>query len=716
MATAKKLKPPKPKSVILGGGLDTVTPPLKIEPGKIIQCRNFECDLNRGYRLMEGYERFDGLDSPVDTDWYALNLTVDTDAVSGDTVTGDTSGATGELIQAPDAGYGCYIVLTSTTPFSSAEGFTANTGTIGSTGLNAVLQGSADALNDIRLVKENYLRDKISTVPGTGSVLGVWRHLDTTIAFRNKSGNATAGMYKATTSGWTEVSLGHIVFFDTASNSANAAVGTTIDDGAGNSATIEAAVYNVLTNDDLGYYVLSGYTAGFAISANMTISAVASGTVTVAAAALTLQPYGDFEFRSHNFTGSAELGATDPRNAFGVDGTGSYNVYGVDGVNPAFEYWPARNIYVPIYSDMATSATRALDIPTFVGIYKNQLWLLFARGITRNSDTGKQYDFDAASGTVEIGLGSTPTGVREAPASLVITTSRKTFAVTGTTINNFELQTISENTGSIAHTLQQIGTNFMVDDRGIIDQRRVQAFGDFESATVSRNIQKEINAFKSTIIGSCVSLKKNIYRFITSAGEGVSMTIEFDERLQRDKFSFGLFDLETNVTCISNAEDASGANRIFFGNDQGYVFEWDKGRSFDGEIRQSWLQFAYHFLGSPTMRKRFRRMFMNVQVDGTASIGTIATYSLGSSDVKPHSIANDTIEALADLNSAFDVARWDVATFDGSVLISDSYGDLEGTGDAIGINLSHVSATDDIFSIQDVTYYYSDRRAMRGAR
>ena len=57
-------------------------------------------------------------------------------------------------------------------------------------------------------------RAKIGAVPGEGSVLGVWVYGANVYAFRNKSGGATAGMYKSTSTGWSEVDLGTALNFD----------------------------------------------------------------------------------------------------------------------------------------------------------------------------------------------------------------------------------------------------------------------------------------------------------------------------------------------------------------------------------------------------------------------------------------------------------------------------------------------------------------------
>ena len=51
-------------------------------------------------------------------------------------------------------------------------------------------------------------RSLIGVVPGEGDINGVWVFDGDVYAFRNKSGGATAGMYKSTSTGWSEVDLG----------------------------------------------------------------------------------------------------------------------------------------------------------------------------------------------------------------------------------------------------------------------------------------------------------------------------------------------------------------------------------------------------------------------------------------------------------------------------------------------------------------------------
>lgn len=52
------------KVVMLDGGLDLVTPPLFVEPGRLVDCLNYECVDQIGYKKIDGFERYDGGASP----------------------------------------------------------------------------------------------------------------------------------------------------------------------------------------------------------------------------------------------------------------------------------------------------------------------------------------------------------------------------------------------------------------------------------------------------------------------------------------------------------------------------------------------------------------------------------------------------------------------------------------------------------------------------
>jgi len=71
----------------------------------------------------------------------------------------------------------------------------------------------ATLLTELQTLIEDQ-RKLIGIVPGEGDVNGVWVFKGDVYGFRNKVGGATAGMYKTTSTGWSEVSLGQFLEFD----------------------------------------------------------------------------------------------------------------------------------------------------------------------------------------------------------------------------------------------------------------------------------------------------------------------------------------------------------------------------------------------------------------------------------------------------------------------------------------------------------------------
>lgn len=77
----------------LQGGLDLVSPALSMQPGKARACLNHEPD-QRGYRRIDGYERFDGRPKPSEASYVVLSFSAGAHAPDvGKSLIGATSGA-----------------------------------------------------------------------------------------------------------------------------------------------------------------------------------------------------------------------------------------------------------------------------------------------------------------------------------------------------------------------------------------------------------------------------------------------------------------------------------------------------------------------------------------------------------------------------------------------------------------------------------------------
>ena len=89
--------------VPLAGGLDLVTTPVMVPPGRLISSNNFEPDINGGYKRIPGIERYDGHTSPHDGDYYIADVVISGIIAIGDTITGATSGATAKVLLVIDS-------------------------------------------------------------------------------------------------------------------------------------------------------------------------------------------------------------------------------------------------------------------------------------------------------------------------------------------------------------------------------------------------------------------------------------------------------------------------------------------------------------------------------------------------------------------------------------------------------------------------------------
>ena len=189
----KKLRvaTPKPDRFLFRGGLDLVTPSNDVPPGYLREGQNVEIDINNGYTTPKGYEVFDGQAAPSDGNYSILNVTITGTFSNGDTVTGDTDGATGVIVTGGVVTSGAqdYLVLTKVTgTFNASEDLSVSSVVEGNTDATQVQDGASS--NKLHAQYKNLAADvyraDIAAVPGEGNVLGVWMLSDVVYALRNR--------------------------------------------------------------------------------------------------------------------------------------------------------------------------------------------------------------------------------------------------------------------------------------------------------------------------------------------------------------------------------------------------------------------------------------------------------------------------------------------------------------------------------------------------
>lgn len=715
------------KYYALDGGLDVVTPPLSVAPGKALSMVNFEPWYQGGYRRIPGYERFDGRPKPSEATFMGWLSTDVTGLSVGDTVTGDTSSTTGVVCGIWDDSangdlYGSdYLGVTKVAGSGFQNGEDLNTGayTINSTPISGFAPSVAIE-EDWLLVAETEYRDDIAEVPGSGQVRGVWQRLADVYAVRD-NGGATAGIiHKASAAGWTTtgVTMADYLRFDTGTTAileGDTITGLT----SGASGTVHRVILNggSVTWDGAGegYLVLTGVTGGpFTDTEALQVSAVTRANADGVEATFALSAGGVYRFINHNFFGSSA----------------SYRAYGCNGLDPAFEI-DENGIVSPILmpTNPATGEAPANNTPFLIEEHRNHLFLAFEGGSLQHSAPGTPLVFQSFLGAGEFGLGDEITDVNSIVGNvLVASTSRETRGLFGKDISDWELKIVAEQSGSLLYGSQKIDTVYSLDDLGITSVARSDQFGDFINATVSQQVQPIVIAQRPRFNTSTIVRESNQYRIYFTDNSFLIMYVPAGSQtesrqgqniVQKTQFGFGSYDIP--VKHIYNTDDDTGKERTYFvTNDitrQGYVFEDQIGRNFDGAAIASYVRTAYNNLGSVALRKKFRRADIEINASNSLDLRF-------QSDLTYSSVASSTsLEDLDDVTNIptidivggggfWNIDNWDSFLWDGQN-ISTARANLRGTGENISFLIFNESAKVEPFVLQGLTIHYDMRRLQR---
>lgn len=662
------------------GSLDLATAPMSINPGDALECVNYIPGLNGGYRYIGGFERLDGRAAPSASQFWEIEVSATTGLNAGDTLTGDTSGATAVILAVADDNRIAVTALTGS--FQQDE--PANGVTI--TGIEALYSSDTDDEFDLwKHLAANHYRQFIEVVPGSGPVRGVFRHLDQTYACRDNADATECLVYKATTAGWELLPLHSVLKYSGGGNEISE--GNVITDDTSTAQVLRVLKYEgVWSGTAEGYMIVQPLTGpGIPNGAIIKVGATASATATSDTDQITLSPGGRFEFVSHNFKGSDD----------------GYRVYGADGVNPAIEIDQA-GLVVPLFSKDEN------DNPVLIQAHANRVFMGFRNGQVHHSVVGEPWNYTVSLGAGQRGLGAEVTGLLpQSGGVLIMSTRRRTFILQGSGNDDWQQQVAAETAGAFPYTLQTISEAFALDDRGVIQLSRTSAFGGFESGSVTRKVQKLIDKLKSKAIASTIIRRFNQYWLFFSDGTGLACYPVATQ--QGMSFKVTQINYGKPVRCICNAEDETGAERILFGSDDGYIYEAEKGTSFDGEEIECFTRLPFNHFKSPRVRKRWRKFALELEADGPVSLAVTPDIDYSS----PNAGTADTGQLSAYGGGGYwDSSSWDEFTWDAET-VSVPEMMLTGTGLNLGFLIHNQSAVTRPYTLQGAFIHYDSRRLQR---
>lgn len=675
----------------LGGGLDLVTPALTLPPGRVIEAENYEPEINGGYRRINGYERFDGHDSPSElAEYLILPVSIASTPVLGATVTGETSGTTAILLEVDSDGY--FVVCRASSEFESDEELSVG-GTVVAT-MTGSETTSTDPEEDayyLSLATDEY-RNDIGPVPGSGAVRGVFELNDVVYALRDSVDGTQGYMYRANEDGWELVDFGYELKFS--GGLSEVFPGQTLTNSPGTASALIAKVtvregdWGSSENPAAGTIFFTAVTNQFISGNQLRVDGSLVATAASNSARITRLPGGTVRLVKYNFGGDIN----------------TRYVYGCDGVNKAFEfdgvnYWP-----------ISTSMTE--DKPSHIAGHKNYLFLSF-RGSLQFSSAGEPFRWTPVFGSGEIATGDDITGIKPVAGSstesaLSIFTRNRLQTLYGSSAQDFSLQHTSSDIGFAPDTIQAIGNGVLgLTARGVQSLQTVQQFGNFAYTSLSHLITPFVNERRGTECASTVLQNKSQYRLYFSdgsalvfgfTGDGVSAILPLNYQRQ--------------VTCMwTSTWESTKQERTFFGSTDGYVFEDHMGSTFDGVAIESWLRLPFSNFKSPQLRKRYRRAVLEATCDGFSRVNMSYDMGYGNPDIEPPPINFGTVMSRGE-GGYWDNFVWDSFNWDTQTVLSPSIA-LEGTEKNCSLLFYTDRAWDGPHTLQGVTIMYTPRRLER---
>lgn len=562
-----------PVLVPFKGGVDVVSPSMGAAPGTLRFSLNYESAIGGGYERIGGIERFDGRPRPSDAAYVVLTLAEPVVNIAiGDTLLGVTSAAEGLVFRVDGDKIALTRVAGSFAQEAVVEKITsAAVGTVTDED-TAVLDFDDNALQE---AAANVYRLDILAVPGSGPVRGLAVLHDAVYAWRNAADGLSMVIHKATPAGWTAVPLFQRIAF--AGGSSAYADGGTLTQG-GATASIKRVVLTSglwSASSASGYFVIGAVTGG--VFAPGAAAGGGACSLTSAVSAITLAPGGQVSTVVHNFGGQAQ----------------TTRLYGCDGVNPEFEF--DGEVLAPI--DTGMTSVRA----TRVNAHKQRLFFAYL-GSVQHSAAGEPYVWSTVLGAGELAVGDDITdlisvGGSAVDAAMMVMTRNSVHVLYGSGPSTWNLAPLSLTVGGAKGSAKDIGGVVALDWPGFAKYPATQAFGNFLSRSLSTQVTPIVAGHDCAC--SVFVQTTNRYRVFFTDGTAVC---GFPSG---DAFEWMPIDYGTQILHALNA-DIAGASRTFYADIDGFVYEADRGRNFDGREIESGFITQPLAMGGPMVRKQFR--------------------------------------------------------------------------------------------------------------
>lgn len=457
--------------------------------------------------------------------------------------------------------------------------------------------------NDLARETRRSAITKVGGALASGPVVGCFQDDGYVIAARNNAADTFGKLWKTTGTGWVAITEPFMLYYTNGNKNAGTKikVGQTITaSGAGGTVT---AINTESGSWDLGTAsgsILVTVTSGTFTSG--TITGSLSGTATYTSGTSTIKKGGKYKFTQGRF--DLFPGLQRKKVTF-LATTSYYPSYVKDGA------------LVPIISNDLPD-NKATDLfATSIIEFKNRLWLGYPDGRLIFSNVGNPLDFDPTtfSGVInmedeildlQITTGDVLVVMCKNSIQLVKALSVGDTSTSAVTDYLFSNSTLTSNIGCTDNTAHRIFDDLIyIDDRGLTSLESTQKFGDFETKSYSKAIQRTLNLNLPNVVGSYVDNVQNQYRILFSDGFGIIFTFT----MASNKGGTSSFKSVKGATTFRYLVDITSVGEKIFGSDNGFLYKIDSGTSFNGFPIDTQLATCFYHYQSPTTIKRFREVF-----------------------------------------------------------------------------------------------------------
>lgn len=523
---------------------------------------------------------------------------------------------------------------------------------------------------------------------GSGPIRGVWVYQGVGYCFRDNVGATAGQMYKATSGGWALQSLGSYLKFDAGvAEFTEGATVTGLTSGA--TATIRRIAYNsgvFASSSVTGLLVLTNVVGTFQDNEALQIGGVTKATADGTLTAATLPPGGSYFFWNYNFLANAS----------------GQRMYGANGVGPAFE-WDGT-YFCPILQQVGANH------PARIVGHAEHLFLGFtADGILRISSIGEPREYISTTGASDVGAGDEIRDLRPLVGGvLAVGCAGSMQLIYGSSAADWERKRFDDY-GVRTRSMREIGgTMVFMSARGVQRMDQSQAFGDFQSTSISVPINKRLLPVVQLIDSATavVSRNKDQYRVFFGKG-GYYFTFRGGKMVGIMPVAFKH---EVSVAC--EGEESNGKEIILFGDASGNVFRMDNSAyKFNGENIGASLVLEFLNEGRPTQRKHYRKATFYIELEGaTPQIQARAAFDFGDGRVPASPFSNIVLPGSA--GEEWDEGLWDEFEWAGDEA-SEASIKFDGTGQNMGLIIYATGAEEGTHTFESGVLHWTPRRLMR---